>query len=233
MDGGCRTSCEVHVVIFQEDHVEQTDTMVTCATNTYRLFLEHTETGSGLAGVENGATRTGNEMLIIMRHRSNTRHPLHDIQHRALYLQQAQHLAINAESDITRLHFCPIFKKQLHTKLRVKIVYHFLRHFHSGKDSLCFYDQLLATHCRLGNAAERCMVAIANVLFEPLSYQLAKFAFCDIFHVKKRFFLKMFAKLLNFSYLCKLFREKLHFFRRKSAFLCIFGSERDYLSKIL
>ena len=82
------TTCEIHVVILQQDHVKQTDTMVTTTTDLHSLLLQHTHTWCRLTGVEHTGIRTLQALHIPIGHRSDTTHTLHDVQHQALRLQQ-------------------------------------------------------------------------------------------------------------------------------------------------
>ena len=88
VDGIRDASCKIHVVILEQDHVEETDTMVHTTTYLHGLLFEHTHARGGLAGVEYAGVGTLQALHILVGHRGDTTHTLHDVQHEALRLQQ-------------------------------------------------------------------------------------------------------------------------------------------------
>ena len=51
------TTGKIHMIIFQQNHVEQSDTMIHATTYLHSLFFEHTHARSCLAGIENAISR--------------------------------------------------------------------------------------------------------------------------------------------------------------------------------
>ena len=88
-DGIVHTTAEVDVVVLQQNHVEQSDTMVRAATNLHSLFLEHAHTWRRLSGVEHACLGAGIDqgLLVFVSHSGNARHALQDVEHEALCLQ--------------------------------------------------------------------------------------------------------------------------------------------------
>ena len=147
--------------------------MVHAASQHHCLFLQITESGSGLACVQHMASRVGDEALVAMRGGGNTRHTLHDIEHRPLDLQQTQFLAIDFEGNISGLDQCTVLKVLLYSAFRVEIGDDFLRHLNTCEYAGVLDNQLLATLLRGRNTTERGVVAVANILLKPNSNQLA------------------------------------------------------------
>ena len=67
---------KVYMIIFQQDHIEQSDTMVDTAADLYSILFHHTHTGSCFAGIQH----------IFAGCRCNTAHTLHNVQHQAFCL---------------------------------------------------------------------------------------------------------------------------------------------------
>ena len=93
VDGIHDTASEVHMVILQQNHVKQSDTVVTAAANLHGLLLQHAHARRRLAGVKHAGLRTLQALHIFVRHGGNTTHALHDVQHQTLRLQQRAHAA--------------------------------------------------------------------------------------------------------------------------------------------
>ncbi len=88
IDGIGDATGKVHMVILQQNHVEESDTMVTTTTYLHGLLLEHTHTWSRLTGVQHTGLRALQALHVLISHRGNTTHALHDVQHQALSLKQ-------------------------------------------------------------------------------------------------------------------------------------------------
>ena len=88
VDGIHDASGKVDMIILQQDHIKQTDTMVTATTDLHSLLFEHTHTGGGLAGIKHTGMGTLQTLYISVGHGGNATHALHDIQHQTLRLQQ-------------------------------------------------------------------------------------------------------------------------------------------------
>ena len=81
------TTGKIHMIIFQQNHVEQSDTMIHATTYLHSFFFEHTHARSCLAGIENASMQTFEFFHIPVSHRSDTAHALHHIEHKTLGLQ--------------------------------------------------------------------------------------------------------------------------------------------------
>ena len=92
------------MIVFQQNHVEQSDTMIYTTANLHSHFLKNTHTGSSLTGIEHTRIRTFQFLGIFMRHGSNATHALHNVQHQTFCLQQRLHLAFHYHCYIARLH---------------------------------------------------------------------------------------------------------------------------------
>ena len=178
------TSGKVHMVVFQEDHIKQSDTMVHTSAKHDCFFLQVTQTRRGLTGIKYVAAGVLNEGLVFMRGGRHTRHALHDIEHRALDLQQAEFLTIYLEGYIARFDMIAIMQELLKAALGIKIVNDLFGYFHTGEYTGVLDDQLLTTHLGRRNTTERSVVTITDVLFKPDSNKLTKFLFV---HSKNHF----------------------------------------------
>ena len=82
------TTCEINMIVLEQNHIEESDTVIATTTNLHGLLFEHTHTGCGFAGIEHTGVGTLQTLHILIGHGSNATHALHDIQHQALGLQQ-------------------------------------------------------------------------------------------------------------------------------------------------
>lgn len=85
-DGVDDASGEVDVVVLEENHVEESYTVVHPASNLHGLLLEDSHSRSRLSGVEDMASRSGYALYVAVCHRSYSAHTLHDIQHQPFRL---------------------------------------------------------------------------------------------------------------------------------------------------
>ena len=121
------------MVILQENHIKQPDAVVHTAADTHGFFLQVAQSGRGLAGVEHMATGVGYEALVAVGGRSDARHTLHDIEHGALDLQQAQFFAGDAERYIAGFDGVAVMQQLVHTAFGVEVPDDFLRHLNAGE----------------------------------------------------------------------------------------------------
>ena len=186
--------------------------MVHSAAESDCLFLQIAQAGRRLTGVEHMATGILDERLVLMRRSSYAGHTLHDIEHRALYLQQTQFLSVHLKSDIPRLHMIAVMQELLKTAFGVEIVDDFFCHLDTGQHARIFDDELLATQLGRRNTTKRGVVTIADIFFKPDSNKLTKFLFFHIItnygakvlqkkHIRKflMIFLRISKKSSNFA----------------------------------
>ena len=194
---------KVHVIVLEQYHVKQPNTMVHTTSDGNSLFLEVTQTRSRFAGIEHVAFGIGNQTLVLVRGRGDTGHPLHDIEHCALDLQQTQLLAIHAERYIAGLDLIAIMQELLHPTFGVKVVDDLFRHLYTGDDTGVLDNKLLTAHLRRRNTTKRGMVAIANIFLKPEGNKFAQVLF---FHDFTNFAAKLQKNLYISKFLCKFAR---------------------------
>ncbi len=175
---GTRERCgdaagKIDMVVFEQNHIEQADTVVHAAANLDRLFLQIAEPRRGLARIEDMATRVFDTTLVAMGGGGNARHALHDVEHGALNLQKAQLLAVNTECNIARLDRVAVVKQLLETTFGVEIADNLSGYVDAGNNAGVLNNELLATHLRGRYATKRGMVAVSDVLVEPDGNQFA------------------------------------------------------------
>ena len=148
--------------------------MVHTAAKGYGFFLEITQSGSRLTRVEHVALGIGNQTLVTVRRGGYAGHPLHDIEHRALDLQQTELLAIDAEGDVAFLHVIAVVQELLEPARGVEVVDDLLGYLHAGEDTLLLDDQLLAALGVSGDTTERGVVTVAYIFVKPDSDKLTQ-----------------------------------------------------------
>ena len=98
-----------------------------------------------------------------MGHCGDAAHALENVEHEALGLQKALLLTLDGHDDVTGLHMGSVFDIDFHLHCGVEATEHFLGYLHTSEDAL-FLDEELALSVGISrDAAERGVVAIANV----------------------------------------------------------------------
>ena len=161
---GCRNAYgKVHMIVLQQDHVEQTNTMVHTATDLHGFLLQHTHARSGLAGVEDAGLGTLQTGHILAGHGGDTAHALHDVQHQTLCLQQTLDLSGNNHGHIARFHMRTVLNEHLNLQGRVKTVKNLLGDFNTGQNTFFLDEQLGFTHRVFRNTTQSGVVAVTNI----------------------------------------------------------------------
>ena len=76
------------MIIFQQDHIEQADTMVDSATDFDSHLFEDTHPRCCLAGIQHTGVSAFQLFGIFAGHGCDTAHALHHVQHQAFGLEQ-------------------------------------------------------------------------------------------------------------------------------------------------
>ena len=153
VEGVLDAACEVHVVVLEQYHVEESDAVVGTSANLHGLLLQHAHSRGGLTGVEHPALRTLQLLHIACCHGGYAAHALHHVEHQSLGLQQRAHLAPHDEGYVTHLHVVTVVQKLLHLEFGVKAMEYLLCHFHACQDAVFLDEQFLRTHRVLRDAA--------------------------------------------------------------------------------
>ena len=127
------------MIVFQENHIEKSDTVIHAAANLYRRFFKHTESRSSLAGIQHTCFRAFQLLHVFACHSGNTAHALHHVQHQTFCLEQRLNLTFHNHCHITRFHFGTIVNKYLDFHRRVETVEYFFGNFDAGQHA-CFFD---------------------------------------------------------------------------------------------
>ena len=159
------------MIVFQQNHVEQSDAMIYTTTNLYSHLLKDTHTGSSLTGIEHTRIRTFQFLSIFMRHGSNATHALHNVQHQAFCLQQRLHLAFHYHCYIARLHLSSIIDEDFYLHSRVETTEHFFGNFDTSQNPRLFNQKFGFTHCRSGNTRKGGMISVTYIFCKGEIYQ--------------------------------------------------------------
>ena len=164
VDGLGDASSKVYVVVLEQYHVEQTYAMVGATAYLHGLLLKHTQSGSGLAGVEHACAGALKPLHITVGHGCNAAHSLHDIEHQALSLQQRAHLSRDNHSYVAGLHLASVAHEHLYLHRGIEAGKHFLGYFDTCQDAFFLYEKMRTALSILGNTTQCGMVAVADVL---------------------------------------------------------------------
>ncbi len=166
-------ACKVHMIVLEQYHVEQPDTVVHSAADAHCFFLQIAQPRRGFARVKHMAARAVKEALVAVRRRGDARHTLHDIQHGALYLQERQFFAVHTERDVPRFDRRTVLQEYLHAAGRVETVDNLAGDGNACQYPFLFDNELAAARSVGGNTGQRSVVAVAYILLEPNIYQLS------------------------------------------------------------
>ena len=125
--------CKVHMIVFQQNHVEQTDTVIASSTYLYSHFLHNTHTRSSFTGIKDTSFGTFQLFHIFMGHSSNAAHTLHDVQHQALCLKQGLNFTFNHHRHITRFHVTSVLNEYLYLHGRIKTMEYLLSYINTSQ----------------------------------------------------------------------------------------------------
>ena len=89
------------MIVFQQNHVEQPDTMIYATANLYCHLFKDTHTGSCLTGIQYAGMSAFKFLRVFACHGRDTAHALHHVQHQAFGLKQGLHLTFH---QIGRAH---------------------------------------------------------------------------------------------------------------------------------
>ena len=120
--------------------------MVYATANLDCHLFKHSHTRSGFTCVENMCTSTFYTLYITMGHCGNTAHTLHDIEHKALCLQQRPYLASYNHCDIATMNLGSIIDEYFYNHSWVEAGKNFLGNFYTGKDSIFLDEEMRLTH---------------------------------------------------------------------------------------
>ncbi|OQB01621.1 MAG: hypothetical protein BWY25_01033 [Chloroflexi bacterium ADurb.Bin222] len=106
--GGSEAAGAVNVIVFHHEHVEEGHAVILPAAHAHGVFIEHAIAGQRLAGVEDHGARCGDGVHEIARRRGNTRHPLQEVECRALPRQQRRARAADLGEELARGDFLSV-----------------------------------------------------------------------------------------------------------------------------
>ena len=166
-------STEIDVVVLEQYHVEESDAVVHASAYLHGFLLQHTHAWRRLAGIEDTCLGAGIDecLLIFVRHCGDATHALQDIEHQALRLQKALHLALDAHHDVAGLDVSTILDINLDLHFGVEAVEHLLGNLYSSKDAFFLDKELAFAHFCLRNATQRRVVAVTDILGKGQVYQ--------------------------------------------------------------
>ncbi len=189
------TPCEIDMVVLDENHVEEADTVVAASADAHCFFFEHTHAGSGLAGVEHLGLETFETLLVFRGLSGDAAHALHDVEHHAFCLQEGAHRALDLKGYVAGFHMGAVVDIDRHLQFRVEFLKYFAGNLDSGKYSFLLDNETLHSTLVGGNGAQGGVVAVAYVLCKRERQKVVdKFIFS--FHIRYQFVSVIFMKIV-------------------------------------
>ena len=162
--GRADAACKVYVVVLQQNHVEQSHAVILTAADLDGHLVQYAHARGGFARVENFGMQVFDLVGIdgcLGRHAA---HALHDVQQDAFGLQQGLEPSRNVEGHVARLHAVAVAEDlfELHLGVQASKL-PVCADFRCRENTLLFAEQGACGLFRRGDAAERSVVAVADV----------------------------------------------------------------------
>ena len=154
----------VHVVVLQNNHVEQPVAVVHAAADEHGPFLANAEVRRGFAGVEQLGLGAGQQGVQVGRVGRNAAHALHAVEHEALGRQDAARGALNGKGDVAVFHSGAIGEQRMELQAGVDFGENEGRQRHTGQNAFAFHQQVGPVAGIGRNGGKGRMVAVAHVL---------------------------------------------------------------------
>ena len=133
---------KIDVVVLEQNHIEESDAVVTATTNLHGLLLQHAQAWCGLAGVQHTGLGTLQQLHILVGHGGNTTHTLHDIQHQSLGLEQRTNLTRYHHGDVALFNMCAVRHQHLDLHIGVETMEHFLGNLYTCQNTVLLDEQV-------------------------------------------------------------------------------------------
>lgn len=143
--------------------------------------FKHAHAGCGLAGVEDACLRAGidERLLVAVCHGGDAAHALADVEHEAFGGEEALLTAADGEHDVAGAHVVAIMHVHRDLQVGVETMEDLFGGTLACKDSFFLDHQFALAHGILGDAAERGVVAVADILGKSeVDEAVGKFFFC-------------------------------------------------------
>ena len=139
-DGVANAPAKVDVVVFKQNHVEQSDTMIHAPAYLHRLFLEHAHARCGFSGVQHAClcASLNQGLLVAVRHGGDATHALQDVQHQSLGLQKALLASFYRQHNVARVDVRTIGYVYLDLQVGIKTMEHLLGNVCASQYSFLF-----------------------------------------------------------------------------------------------
>jgi len=167
-NGVCDAAGEVDMVVFEKNHVEESDAVVGAAANADGFLLKKSKARCGLAGVKDSCVCPSKKFDVSMGGGGDATHSLHDVEHESFGLQEREDSSFNNEGDVTLFDGFSIMNEHCDFEFGVEGVEDFFGDLDASKDAVFFDDELLFAHGVRGDAGEGGMVSVADVFGEPI-----------------------------------------------------------------
>ena len=133
---------KVNMIVFQENHIEQTDSMIAASPYLHGLLLQHAHAWCSLASVQHPSSSTFQTLHVSVGHGGNATHTLHDVQHETLGLEQRANPSAHNHGNIAFLHTASIGHEYLNLHLRIEASEYLLCNLYASKDAIFLNKQM-------------------------------------------------------------------------------------------
>ena len=180
-DRGADAAGEVDVVVLQQDHVEQPHAVVLAAADLHGHLVQHAHAGRGLARVEDLGTKSLQPLDVNGGLGRHAAHALHDVQQDALGLKQRAQASRDVKGHVAGRDTVAVVQDLFEFHFGIEALQYELRDFDPGDRALLLAQQAHASVFVGGDARERRVVAVADVLpdaeFDQFIYERFVFGF--------------------------------------------------------
>ena len=187
LDGGYDAAGEIDVVVLEQDHVEQSHAVVLAAAQFDGHLVQYAHAGRRLAGVEHAGVQPfepGDVNRCLRRHAA---HALHDVEQDPFGLQQRLQPSGHVEGHVAGPHARAVGDARVEFDGGIEPFEDEPGDLDAGDDALLLAQQTHASPFVGGDAAERSVVAVAQILADGQFDQGVDVGFVFGFHLEAFF----------------------------------------------
>lgn len=163
-DGLIDATREVDVVILEENHVEETDTVVAASADLDSHLVEKAHARGRLACVDNLGVETLELGDVTRGGCGDAAHVLHDVEDEPLGEEERLGASLDTESDIALLDAVAVMENLVELEIWIYVRKNLTRNVYAREDTVLLDDKLGTSDSVGWDAGERGVVTIADIL---------------------------------------------------------------------
>lgn len=163
-DGLIDAAREVNVVILEENHVEETDTVIAAAADLDCHLVEKAHARGRLASVDNLGMETLELGDVTRGGCGDAAHVLHDVEDEPLGEEERLGASLDTESDIALLDAVAVMENLVELEIGIYVRKNLTSNVYAREDTVLLDDELGTSDSVSWDARERGVVTITDIL---------------------------------------------------------------------